>query len=59
MLSNIIIHYTRIENVQPKNVHQKINSRAHLEFALQSEGKRLNTITRAQRAEHKQNSIIY
>jgi len=59
MLSNIIIHYTRIFNVQPKNVHQKINSRAHYEFALQSEGKRLNTTTKAQRAEHLQNSITH
>jgi hypothetical protein len=59
MLSNILIHYTRIFNTRSKSIHEKINGRSYLEFALQSEGNRLNTVTRAQRAEHKQNAIQY
>lgn len=59
MLNNTIIHYTRIFNARPKSVHEKINDKAHHEFALQVEGKRINTVTKAQRAEHKRNLIIY
>lgn len=56
MLQNTIIHYTRIFNARPTSVHKKINARANYEFALQAQGERLNTVNKAQRAEHRQNN---